>query len=76
MEKKYCWACGEKLTEEKLRTFNEETGKRETRLICPDPMCRFHCQGFNCDRRKIGGFFSSESKCVRCGKEYDSAGFY
>lgn len=67
--KKYCKECGNKLEEvntgyyiDSKPSFNEKTGKINTRLQCINPKCEEGCRYFT--GHKIS-FFSN--KCKICG---------
>lgn len=73
--KAFCGKCGEKLEKEIVEGFDEYTGERRFRMICPKRTC-FH-EGFpthDTDKKRTfierGGWFGTDYSnyaCKRCG---------
>ncbi len=69
--KKYCFVCGKEKKAIFTNGFNEDTGEKNTRLVCPDSNCQASCEHVLGSR---GGFLGigSQTVCIKCGKIYDS----
>ena len=66
---KYCTICGkEKTVKVDLDSYNENTGKRNYELICPDRYTCTHNYHENVKRRFLGLF---GVKCTDCGRTGD-----
>jgi DNA-directed RNA polymerase subunit RPC12/RpoP len=64
----FCYDCGkEKNVSEWTGKYNEQTGDKEMRLICPDE-CNHNRHDYK-ESRPVTLFRNPEKKCARCGKE-------
>ncbi len=71
-DKKFCRQCGKPLIKMEEKTFNEETGKPNYRMVCPEQKCSH--TGWNHlwvskYQSTIISFFSDKIICQRCGVE-------
>lgn len=64
-EKKYCKLCGSKLQPVETSYFDENTGKKVIKLVCPKVGCTRNCHFYGCDLTK---HLFKTSYCKKCGE--------
>ena len=66
---KYCTKCGKELITVAKEGFDETTGKRNTKMVCPTGLCEHtgHCHAYYSSSIWLG-MFSDIVVCRKCGK--------
>lgn len=71
----YCYKCGKECILEWEGTYNNRTGEKTMRQICPDE-CKHGDHKYADKLPTLWESFTGKDRCLRCGKRYKGEMFY